>query len=64
MGKHIRKSRRSQLAFDRVNNTNHDRLHYRLQSARYKSEIDIILNFVRGKDSHYYYEDRKIEKVA
>jgi len=55
---------RSQFAHDHKHNSDNDRFHYRLQAARYRSELDMILNFVGGKNSHYYYEDEKIEKIA
>ena len=57
---------RSQTAFDHGINTDHDRLRYHLQAARYRDEVNSVLDFACGKNSHYYfeYERETARKVA
>lgn len=57
---------RSQFAYDRSHNSDHDGINYRIQAARYRNEMDSLLDFVAGKQSHYCYdsEQNTEDKVA
>lgn len=55
---------RSQFAYDRKSNSSHDRLQYKLQSARYRYELNEMLDLTRGKNSHYYYDYKSEEDAA
>ena len=50
---------RSQMANDDSINPDHEILRYHLQAARYRDEVNSVLDFTRGKNSHYYFKYKR-----